>query len=227
MKHLGMLMYNRSAPSREEGKGWAQQGFEELAKKIRGEVDFWDYMWTQWIDKVHMWVVEFRNLSYCGQDTNAAIKGYHGFAKSILKFERSRMTRWRVDWCIIALTEDVLDHYWYKDLQKEKGYVDNKKMQDYVVESILKARAIPDKDVTMPINDGDTTLVTSTKHRHLRYIVHNLGSEWSVCNCVWAQKVNICKHHVQVVMMMNPEIAEGTIARYCGHLAGNVNGGLQ
>jgi len=28
-------------------------------------------------------------------------------------------------------------------------------------------------------------------------------------------------------MMMNPEIAEGTIARYCGRLAGNVNGGLQ
>lgn len=27
--------------------------------------------------------------------------------------------------------------------------------------------------------------------------------------------------------MMHPEIAEGTIARYCGRLAGNVNGGLQ
>jgi hypothetical protein len=169
-----------------------------------------------------MWVLGFRNLNYCGQDTNAAIEGYHGFAKSILKSERSRMIGRRVDWCITALTEDVLDHYW-----KEKGFVDNKKMQDCVVESILKARAIPDDDVTLPIIDGDTALVTSTEHRHLRYTVHNPGSEWGVCNCVWAQRGNICKHHVKVVMMMHPEIAEGTIARYCGHLAGNVSGGLQ
>lgn len=227
LKELGMLMYDRSSPPGEEGKAWAQHRIEELAKKYPGEVDFWDYVRTQWIDKVHMWVVGFRNLSYCGQDTNAAIEGYHGFAKSILKSERSRMIGRRVDWCITALTEDVLDHYWYKDLRKEKGFVDNKKMQDCVVESILKARAIPDEDVTLPVIDGDTALVTSTEHRHLRYTVHNPGSEWGVCNCVWAQRGNICKHHVKVVMMMNPEIAEGTIARYCGRLAGNVNGGLQ
>ena len=57
------------------------------------------------------------------------------------------MTGRSVDWCITALTEDVLDHYQYKDLRKEKGFVDNKKMQDCVVESILKARAIPDDDI--------------------------------------------------------------------------------
>jgi hypothetical protein len=183
-------------------------------------------MKEQWQEKAHMWVVGFRKLDYCGQDTNAAIEGYHGFAKSILKSERSRMTGRRVDWCITALTEDVLDHYWYKDLRKEKGFVDNKKMQDTVVDSILKARQIPDIDVTLPKTDGDTAFVTSTTHRHLRYTVHNPGSEWGVCNCVWEQRGNICKHHVKVVMMMHPDITEGTIARYCGRMAGNVNGGL-
>ena len=183
-------------------------------------------MKKQWLNKVHMWVVGYQNMDYCGQDTNAAIEGYHGFAKSILKSERSRMTGRRVDWCITALTEDVLDHYWYKDLRKEKGFVDNKKMQDSVVSAILKARAIPDKDVTLPLKDGDTALVTSTSHRHLRYTVRNPGTEWGVCNCVWAQRGNMCKHHVKVVMMLHPDIAEGTIARYCGRLAGNVNGGL-
>ena len=180
----------------------------------------------QWLDKVYMWVVGFRNLSYCGQDTNAAIEDYHGFAKSILKSERSRMTSRRVDWCITALTEDVVDHYWYKDLRKEKGFVDNKKGQDIVVSSILRARKIPDKDVTLPENDGDTALVTSTEHRHLRYTIHNPGLEWAVCNCVWAQHGNMCKHHVKVVMMMNSDVAEGTIARFCGRLAGSVTGGL-
>ena len=148
-------------------------------------------------------------MSYCGQDTNTAIKGYHGFAKPILKSKRSRITGRRVDWCITALTEDVLDHYWYKDLREEKGIVDNKKMQDCFVESILKARAIPNEDVTLPVNDGDIALITSTKHCDLHYTVHNPGSKWGVNNCVWG---NMCKHHVKVVMMMNPDIPEGTIA---------------
>ena len=184
-------------------------------------------MKEQWLEKAHMWVVGFRRLDNCSQDTNVVIERYHGFAKSILKSERSRMTGQRVDWCITALTEDVLDHYWYKDLRKEKGFVDNKKMHDTVVGSILKARKIPDIDVTLPDKDGDTALVTSTKHQHLRYAVHNPGSEWGVCNYVWAQRGNICKHHVKVVMMMHPDIAEWTIARYCGRMAGNVNGGLK
>ena len=227
MRELGLMMYDRTSRPGEEGKEWARNRILELEKKYPKENEFWQYMKEQWLDKAHMWVVGFRNLKYCGQDTNAAIEGYHGFAKSILKSERSRMTGRRVDWCITALTEDVLDHYWYKDLRKEKGFVDNKKQQDTVVNSILKARLIPDSDVTLPESDGGFALVTSTSHRHLRYTVHNPDSEWGVCNCVWAQRGNMCKHHVKVVMMMNPEIAEGTIARYCGRMAGNVNGGLK
>jgi len=84
-------------------------------------------MKEQWLEKVHMWVVRYQNLNYYNQDTNAAIKGYYGFAKSILKFEKSRMTSRRVDLCITALTEDILDHYWYKDLRKKMGFVNNKK----------------------------------------------------------------------------------------------------
>lgn len=34
LKKLGMLMYDRSSPPREEGKAWAQQRIEEFAKKI-------------------------------------------------------------------------------------------------------------------------------------------------------------------------------------------------
>ena len=227
MKELGGMMYDRSSRPGVEGQQWAKSRIEELEKKYPQEMEFWEYMKEYWVEKAHMWVVGFRNLKYCGQDTNAAIEGYHGFAKSILRYERSRMTGRRVDWCITALTEDVLDHYWFKDLCKENGFVDNKKLQDITVESILKAREIPDSDVTLPEVEGGFALVTSTEHRHLRYTVHNPDSEWGVCNCVWAQRGNMCKHHVKVLTMMNPDLAEGTIARYCGRMAGTVNGGLQ
>lgn len=116
MKELGLMMYDRSSRPGEEGQQWARSRIEELEKKYPHEVDFQEYMREYWIDKSHMWVVGFRNLKYCGHDTNAAIEGYHGFAKSILRSKRSRMTGRRVDWCITALTKDNLDHYWYKDL---------------------------------------------------------------------------------------------------------------
>lgn len=179
------------------------------------------------VGEVQMWVVGYRNLPYAGHDTNAAIEGYHGFLKSMLKSERSRMHGRRVDWTITALTEDVHDHYWYKSLRKEKGFIDNKKMQDYAATAILKARDIPDSDVSFDQEPGNCALVTSTEHRHIRYVVHNPGEQWAGCNCVWAQRGNICKHVVKVLLMLRPDIAEGTIARFCGKQAGNVTGGMQ
>lgn len=52
------------------------------------------------------------------------------------------------------------------------------------------------------------------------------GEEWAGCNCVWAQQGNICKHVVKVLLMIRPDIAEGTIARFCGKQAGNATGGM-
>jgi hypothetical protein len=42
---------------------------------------------------------------------------------------------------------------------------------------------------------------------------------------VWALKGNICKHQIKVLMMLHPSLAEGTITRYCGSLAGTTEGG--
>ena len=78
-----------------------------------------------------------------------------------------------------------------------------------MVDSILKAREILDTNVTLPEIDGDTAIITSTTHCHMRYTVYNLGSKWNVCNCIWAQHGNMCKHHVKVVMMMHPQIVGG------------------
>ena len=57
------------------------------------------------------WMVGYWNLPYVGQDTNAAIEGYHGYSKSMLKLENSRMVGRRVDWTITALTKEMHDHF--------------------------------------------------------------------------------------------------------------------
>ena len=227
LQELGSMMYDKTSPGDSKSATWASEKLQELSKKYPKHKDFWDYMIKQWQDKAHMWVVGYRNLPYAGQDTNAAIEGYHGFLKSILKSERSRMVGRRVDWTITALTEEVHDHFWYKGLRKETGFIDNKKMQDYAVTALIKARDIPDCDVTLNVMPGNYALVTSSKHPHIRYAVYNPGEEWAGCNCVWAQRGNICKHLVKVLLMLRPDIAEDRIARFCGRQAGTIVGGMK
>ena len=167
------MMYDKTSPSGFESTSWAKDKLDELSNKYPEEKELWDYMQKQWQNKAHMWVVGYRNLPYAGQDTNSAIEQYHGFLKSMLKSERSRMVGRHVDWTITALTEEVHDHFWYKGLRKENGFVDNKKMQNATVTALMKARDIPDADVTLNVLPGNHALVTSAKHRHIRYIVHN------------------------------------------------------
>jgi hypothetical protein len=229
LRDLQWMMYTRDfGPSGEDtATEWAQQVLGTLRKTYPNEKPFWDYMDTQWGNKVHMWVVGYRNMKYAGQDTNAAIEGYHSLLKAILKSERSRMAGRRVDWCVWGLHEEVEPHYWYTSLRKEGGFVDNKKKQDTVVSALLRARSIPETDVTLPTFAGGPAFVTSQTHRHLRYIVYNPEIEMACCNCVHAQRGNICKHQVKVLLMLNPHLAEGTIARFCGREMGKATGGLQ
>ena len=226
LREIGLMMYDQSSPTGPNSETWANDKLNALRAKYPREKEFWDYMTSQWGKKIHMWVVGYRNLPYAGQDTNAAIEGYHGFLKSVLKAERSRMVGRRVDWTITSLTEDVHDHFWYKGLRKEKGFIENKKMQDVVVSALMKAREIPDSDVALNQLPGNCAVVTSQEHRDVQYVVHNPGEEWAGCNCVWAQRGNICKHVVKVLLMIRPAIAEGTIARFRGKQAGNATGGM-
>ena len=51
-------------------------------------------------------------------------------------------------------------------------------MQDFVVTTLMKARDIPNVDVTLNVLPGNHALVTSSEHRHIRYIVHIPAEEW-------------------------------------------------
>jgi hypothetical protein len=86
-----------------------------------------------------MWVVEFQNLPYVGQDTNVRIESYHGTLKAQLKLGKSRLVGSCVDWCIHELVEDVLTLYWYQSLCKNFGFVNNKRQQLFVVGALLGA----------------------------------------------------------------------------------------
>ena len=97
------------------------------------------------------------------------------------------------------------------------------KMQNFVVTTLMKARDIPDFNVTLNVLPKNHALVTSSKHRH---IVYNLAGKWAGWNCVWALRENICKHVFMIMLLLQADIAKDTIANLCGKHVGTVIGGM-
>ena len=225
LKGLGRIMYDTKCPPGDEMGPWALRQLNALMESFPIVNNFWAYFNKQWADKTHMWVVGHRNLPYAGQDTNAAIESYHSNLKVTLRAAKGRAHGRRLDWVIYELTEEILSHYWYQAMRKQHGFVPNLKQEQFVINAVLKAREIPDSCVTLPIAYDGPAIVTSKTNASKMYFVYNPDCEWGCCDCVWALKGNICKHQIKVLMMLHPSLAEGTITRYCGSLAGTTEGG--
>ena len=225
LKGLGRIMYDTKCPEGDEMGPWALRQLDALMDCFPIVSNFWAYFYKQWADKTHMWVVGHRNLPYAGQDTNAAIESYHSNLKATLHASKGRAHGRRLDWVIYELTEEILSHYWYQAIRKQHGFVPNLKQEQFVINAVLKAREIPDSCVTLPIACDGPALVTSKSNVEKVYSVYNPDCEWGCCDCAWALKGNICKHQIKVLMLLHPSLAEGTITRYCGSLAGTTEGG--
>ena len=225
LKGLGRIMYDTKRPQGDEMGPWALRELNALMDCFPVVSNFWAYFIKQWGDKTHMWVVGHRNLPYAGQDTNAAIESYHSNLKATLRASKGRAHGRRLDWVIYELTGEILSHYWYQSMRKQHGFVPNLRQEQFVINSVLKAREIPDSCVTLPIADDGPALVTSKNNPSKLYSVYSPDCEWGCCDCVWALKGNICKHQIKVLMILHPSLAEGTITRYCGSLVGTTEGG--
>ena len=226
LKGLGRIMYDGNCPPGDGMGPWAIRQLNALRDSFPIVDHFWAYFDKQWGDKTHMWVVGHRNLPYAGQDTNAAIiiESYHSNLKATLRASKGIVHGRRLDWVIYELTGEILSHYWYQAMRKQHGFVPNLKQEQFVINAVLKAREIPDSCVTLPIANNGPALVTSMNNANL-YSVYSPECEWGCCDCMWALKGNICKHQIKVLMILHPELAEGTITRYCGSLAGTCEGG--
>ena len=223
---MGSVMYDREGPRGPDAQPWAMLKIMDLMKKYLLATNFWRYLEDQWLFWTHMWVVGYRKLPYVGQDTNAAIEGYHSTLKATLKLGKCRMLGHRMDWLIHELTGEVLTYFWYQCLRKRFGFVINKPQEYIVVGMLMKACNIPDRNVTLSTEEGAPTIVRSCNKPHMLYTIFNLGSEWACCTCSQANRGYICKHKLKVLRMLKPDVEEGSIVRLYGLLKGIVHGGV-
>jgi hypothetical protein len=178
------------------------------------------------VPKLDMWLTGNHHLPHAGQDTNAAIESYHGNMQAVLRASKGRLVGRRVDWLIHELTHDVIMKYEYNRYLEESGFISNKKAERLVINSVLRSLKIPDSCVSLPTEAGQPVLVTSSERPRVRYAVYNPDTEWACCECVHAQNGNLCKHQIEVLRMMKPELAAGTIVKVCGTLYGTRVGGV-
>jgi hypothetical protein len=146
--------------------------------------------------------------------------------KVVLRASKGRLVGRRMDWLIHEVTHDVIMKYKYNQCLKESGFISNKKAECLIIKSILQSLKIPDSCISLPTEAGKPALVISSKRPHMRYVVYNLDIQWACCECVHAQKGNLCKHHIKVLQMMKPELADGTIVKVYRTLYGTRLGGI-
>jgi len=116
----------------------------------------------------------------------------------------------------------------YQSLCKNFGFMNNKRQQLFVVGlTLLGGRLILDTNVTLLSYDDGPTLVMSYKKTHLQYTINNPTLKWACYNYVNAQCGNICKHQLNVLMFIHPNLAEGIIVQFCGSLKGTSQGVLK
>ncbi len=91
-----------------------------------------------------------------------------------------------------------MSHYWYQNLRKNWGFVQNRKHKQFVVNIVFHARDIPNNCVTFLEDDGGYGIVASLKHEDVNYKAYNPEFEWAYCECFQSQKGNINKHQIKV-----------------------------
>jgi len=119
------------------------------------------------------------------------------------------MTSQCMDWCIHIFTRDVLIYYWYQRVRKTFGFVDNKKEYSIVLFTLILTRDVLDSDVTLPDFLGRPAFITSTTHRHIRYVIHNPFELWASYDCLHLLRRNMCKYKVKVLNLLHPQLVEG------------------
>lgn len=78
----------------------------------------------------------FRLFDHSGQDTNAAIEGYHTALKMMIKAEKQLLLGRRADFLTDQLTGPYLSDQQHRMLAKLAGFVPNSKEERHVVSAL-------------------------------------------------------------------------------------------
>jgi hypothetical protein len=146
-----------------------------------------------------MWLESIKSLPLSSQESCGAIEGYHLKLKLKTYDDSSLNSLQRVDWLVHKLTTELHSSFWLDLYSDESGSFPVVK-EDYVNStSWFRALKVPDSAV---IFEHDIAKVLSQKNDTTsHHTIWNPGLEFSLCDCKWAMKGNLCKHVIKVNMV--------------------------
>jgi len=93
-----------------------------------------------------MWVKGCGYFLHANQDTNNDVESYDSYLKTNFLSDQIKKCARRVDWLFYILLTIVEPYYWFKEILKKEGYLNNYKKEKQLESSIEKARRILDSD---------------------------------------------------------------------------------
>ncbi|CAM6104900.1 unnamed protein product [Calypogeia fissa] len=118
-------------------------------------------------------------------------------ATDALEMSEDFMTKWK------DKAKEFVAYYrkeWHHRVHRW-GRVRNKNIENYVWAAILRAREIPDTDVTF-FPDSDTAMVRSQTPPMVEWhVLERYNYENCICTCDSSVQGNTCKHQVKILLM--------------------------
>ncbi|KAF3444330.1 hypothetical protein FNV43_RR14020 [Rhamnella rubrinervis] len=170
--------------------------FEDFMEDFVDESDFMDYFKATWYPRIGKWITSLQTLPLASQETCAAMEFYHNQLKLRLLNEKEPCVYHRTDWLVDKLDTKVHSYFWLDEYSGRDGFARYWK-EEWVsgLTSWRKALKILDSDVAM---DGRCAKVTDQLDQDRVYVVWNPGSQFSMCDCNWAEMGNMCEHMLKV-----------------------------
>ncbi|KAL5726857.1 hypothetical protein ACHQM5_000105 [Ranunculus cassubicifolius] len=191
---LGKAVYNIC-----EGNGDVAL-FENFMEDFVDCPDFVDYFRAVWFPRIGMWVAALKSLPFTSQETCSAMELYHDKLKVLLSDEKNTSVYQRTDWLVNKLLTKTHSCFFLESYQCKEHFAPYTKAKwTSGLTSWGRSLEIPDSDVIL--EDDRSAKVISQHCREKTYVVLNPGSEFSLCDCNWSEKGNLCKHMIKVSRM--------------------------
>ncbi|PRQ35778.1 putative Zinc finger, SWIM-type [Rosa chinensis] len=171
--------------------------FADFMEDFVDASDFVDYFKATWYPRIGKWTTALQSLPLTSQETCAAMEFYHNQLKLRLLNEKKPCVYKRVDWLVDKLGTQVHSYFWLDEYSEKDDFARYWK-NEWVsgLTSWRTALEIPDSNVVI---EGTCAKVTDRLDQEKAYVVWNPGSQFSICNCSWAEMGNLCEHILKVI----------------------------
>ena len=158
-----------------------------------------------------MWVKGCWDFPHENRETNNVLESYHCYLKTNFLFDRRKKCSHRMDWLICVLLTNVEPCYWFKEILKKEGFLNNYKKEKQLESSMEKAKRIPDSDCSPHSQMSHDFWVRSQSKVNKQYLITCHHTNFITSDFPWFIRGNICKHAMKVGWFCSDSMASNQL----------------